>query len=83
MYYFYPWWFNPFPIVEYQRDKVSCRSSYLSPGTYECSYYVRAVTSGVFVVPPAKAQVAMQPEVMGLSEYDFLKVNPRTQQRRH
>lgn len=55
------------------KDKVVFHNRYLHSGTHTFQYYAYVVTSGKFVVPPAKAFVREQPEVMGLSEsFEFI-----------
>lgn len=46
---------------------VVFRYSYLRAGTHTVRFKAVAATSGVFVLPPVKAYVQAQPEVMGLS----------------
>jgi len=48
-------------------DRVSYYSHFVRAGTHSVTYQAMAATSGTFVLPPAKASLAMQPEVMGLS----------------
>merc|ERR1712127_695299 len=64
-YYFYS-------CVSFERqtrpDRVSYYSRFVRAGTHTVVYSAMAATAGSFVLPPAHAWVAMQPEVMGLSE---------------
>ena len=48
-------------------DRVSYYSQFVRAGTHSATYQAMAATSGQFVLPPAKASLAAQPEVMGLS----------------
>eukprot|EP01048_Picozoa_sp_COSAG05_P014853 COSAG05_NODE_1721_length_4213_cov_2.835197_3_plen_553_part_00 len=63
-YYFYS-------CVSFERqtrpDRVSYYSRFVRAGTHTMVYSATAATAGSFVLPPAHAWVAMQPEVMGLS----------------
>jgi len=54
------WWFSH---IEYHDQKVSLYSSYLPAGTYEYTYYVRAVVPGKYNVIPATGQEFYFPEV--------------------
>lgn len=58
------WWFSH---IEYHDQKVSLYSSYLPAGTYEYTYYVRAVVPGKYNVIPATGQEFYFPEVYGRS----------------
>ena len=64
--YFY--WFS---CTSFQRqtrpERVSYYSRFVRAGTHSMTYQAMAATSGRFVLPPAKASLASQPEVMGLS----------------
>lgn len=60
----------PWPVCPAQTtapQAVTFRFSYLRAGTHTVRFKAVAATSGTFVLPPAKAYVRQQPEVMGLS----------------
>jgi hypothetical protein len=63
---FWGWW-SPFPTPEVTTDHVRWTANYLSAGSHSVTYQAVAVTTGVFVLPPTKAYVVKQPELMGLS----------------
>eukprot|EP00993_Chasmostoma_nieuportense_P002291 NODE_30_length_4134_cov_39.066883_g27_i0.p1 GENE.NODE_30_length_4134_cov_39.066883_g27_i0~~NODE_30_length_4134_cov_39.066883_g27_i0.p1 ORF type:complete len:1101 (-),score=242.70 NODE_30_length_4134_cov_39.066883_g27_i0:239-3541(-) len=65
-----------FPKMEVRKDQVTCFAPYLSAGTHTCTYIAVVVTSGAFQLPPTKAFVTQQPEVMGLSNTHQLIVDP-------
>lgn len=46
-------------------------------GTHEYSYVADAITPGVFVVPPAKAEEIYAPEVFGRSGSDVVVIEDR------
>lgn len=60
-----PWGLPPEPAITPQRVQFFLER--LAPGTTTVSYRAVAVTTGHFVLPPAKASVQGQPELMGLS----------------
>jgi len=70
-------WFS-FPVQQTKKDRVSFFSTNLYAGTHTTSYEALVVTSGTFALPPAKAHVMSQPEVMGLSAGGTFIVSPRT-----
>ena len=53
--------------METKADVVFWRARHLWAGGHEVSYRATAVTSGVFVLPPAVAESEEQPELMGSS----------------
>lgn len=55
------------PLQTTAPDRVTFRFSYLRAGTHTMRFKAVAATSGTFVLPPVKASVQQQPEVMGLS----------------
>lgn len=63
------WYF--FSCTSFERqtrpDRVSYYSHFVRAGTHSMTYQAMAATSGQFVLPPTKASLAAQPEVMGLS----------------
>lgn len=64
-----PWWW--WRCTSFQRQTrsrvVSFYSSWVAAGTHTLEYEAIATTRGHFVLPPAKASLVMEPEVMGLS----------------
>lgn len=62
------------PLQTTSPDRVTFRFSYLRAGTHTMRFRAVAATSGVFVLPPVKAFVQQQPEVMGLSPAGVLTV---------
>ena len=60
-------------------DKVTWHSAHgMRAGTVTLSFEAVAVTSGVFVRPPAQALIEMQPEVMGFSAGGLFEVSRTT-----
>lgn len=62
------------PVQTTAPDKVSFRFGYMRAGTHTMRFKAVAATSGTFVLPPVKAFVQQQPEVMGLSPAGSLTV---------
>lgn len=69
------WWWGPW--YEHQNlrdDRAEAFTSLLWDGVYEYTYYARATTPGIFIVPPAKAEEMYSPEVFGRSGSDWVIV---------
>lgn len=64
---YYGYWWGGFSHEEYYRDKAVAAAVYLSEGTHEYSYYVRAICSGDFSYPPVNVFEMYTPEVFGHS----------------
>lgn len=64
------------PLQTTAPDRVTFRFGYLKAGTHTMRFKAVAATSGTFVLPPVKASVQQQPEVMGLSPAGVLTVCP-------
>jgi len=62
------------PLQTTAPDRVSFRFGYMRAGTHTMRFKAVAATSGEFVLPPVKAFVQQQPEVMGLSPAGSLTV---------
>ena len=72
-----PEW-DVFGLPEVYKDRVRCAAQQpVAAGTHMCMYRAMAVTSGRWTVPPAKAYIRTQPEVMGLSGASYLRVGER------
>lgn len=72
-----PWRRSIWPICPLQTtapDRVTFRYAYMRAGTHTMRFRAVAATSGSFVLPPVKASVQQQPEVMGLSPAGSLTV---------
>eukprot|EP01048_Picozoa_sp_COSAG05_P000373 COSAG05_NODE_10_length_39559_cov_64.255423_7_plen_452_part_00 len=64
----YRWWFSCTTFQRQTRpDQVTYHSTFVKAGTHSVSYQAMASTSGSWVLPPAKAFVLLQPELMGMS----------------
>jgi len=62
------WWWRCVSFSrETRKDRVSFYSGYAYAGTHTLSFEAMAVTRGTFVLPPSRAMLTLQPEVMGLS----------------
>jgi hypothetical protein len=73
-----PWW-RPWPVCPVQTTSpasVLFSFSYFRAGTQTLRFKGVAATSGVFTLPPVKAFVRQQPEVMGLSPAGTFTVCP-------
>jgi hypothetical protein len=73
-----PWW-RPWPVCPVQTTSpasVLFSFSYFRAGTQTLRFKAVAATSGVFTLPPVKAFVQQQPEVMGLSPAGTFTVCP-------
>jgi hypothetical protein len=73
-----PWW-RPWPVCPVQTTSpasVLFSFSYFRAGTQTLRFKAVAATSGVFTLPPVKAYVQQQPEVMGLSPAGTFTVCP-------
>lgn len=73
-----PWW-RPWPVCPVQTTSpasVLFSFSYFRAGTQTLRFKAVAATSGTFTLPPVKAYVQQQPEVMGLSPAGTFVVCP-------
>lgn len=59
------WWYWQPTHSELRDDRAGFFQTWLSPGTYEITYQVRASIPGTFVVGPATASQMYAPEVYG------------------
>jgi uncharacterized protein YfaS (alpha-2-macroglobulin family) len=64
----YYWWWYWYSHSELRDDRVALFANYLSAGTYEYSYTLRATSAGQFNVIPAFANEQYFPEVFGRSD---------------
>jgi hypothetical protein len=72
----YYYWFSCVSFARQTRpDRVSYYSRFVRAGTHSVTYQAMAATSGTFVLPPAQASLALQPEVMGLSASGSFEVS--------
>jgi uncharacterized protein YfaS (alpha-2-macroglobulin family) len=55
-------------------ERVEAFTSLLWEGVHEYSYFARATTPGLFVVPPAKAEEMYSPETFGRGASDRVRV---------
>ena len=68
------WWF--FTESELRDEKVALFAAYLSRGTYEYTYLIRASVPGRFLTMPANAYEMYFPEVFGRSDGGAFTVAP-------
>lgn len=62
------WWrWSTFQNTEVRKDRVQALAYQLPAGTHTLTYTALVVTPGQFSLPPAKAFVQAQPELLGLS----------------
>ncbi|HSB09639.1 MAG TPA: DUF6049 family protein [Blastocatellia bacterium] len=67
------WWWLTRPWFEHQNmrdERVEAFASLVWEGVHTYSYVARATTSGVFIVPPTKAEEMYHPETFGRSGTD-------------
>ncbi|MBV9928539.1 MAG: hypothetical protein JOZ96_26220 [Acidobacteria bacterium] len=71
------YWFWQGPWYEHQNlrdDRAEAFTSLLWEGEHEYSYFARATTPGLYVVPPAKAEEMYAPETFGRGQSDRVRV---------
>lgn len=71
---YYWWWWNWYSRSELRDEKVVLFADYLSKGTYEYSYTMRATLPGDYHVIPTVATEFYFPEVFGRSDGRLLSV---------
>ncbi len=59
---------------EFYMDRAIASAIYLSKGKHEYSYYVRAIVSGTFTMPPTNVFEMYTPEVFGHSGSVFIEI---------
>ncbi len=64
-------------FFEIRDERVLAFRDRLWSGTYEFSYYARAVCAGEFVVPPTKVELMYSPEVRGYTPASSLLIEER------
>lgn len=70
-------WWRPWPMCPAQETlpaMVKLSYAFMPAGTHTVQLKAIAATAGVFVLPPVKAYVDKQPEIMGLSPAGSFKV---------
>jgi uncharacterized protein YfaS (alpha-2-macroglobulin family) len=71
------YWFQRGSWYDHQNlrdDRAEAFTSLLWEGEHEYSYFARATTPGLFVVPPAKAEEMYAPETFGRGQSDRVRV---------
>jgi hypothetical protein len=71
------YWYRRGTWYEHQNlrdERVEAFASLLWEGAHEYSYYARATTPGLFIVPPAKAEEMYSPETFGRGASDRVRV---------
>ncbi len=71
---YYWWWWNWYSRSELRDEKVVLFADYLSNGTYEYSYTIRATLPGDYHVIPTVASEFYFPEVFGRSDGRLLSI---------
>lgn len=72
---FYWYWRGTWYEHQNLRDeRVEAFTSMLWEGEHEYSYFARATTPGLFIVPPAKAEEMYSPETFGRGQSDRVRV---------
>jgi len=74
--YWWYWWYWSPTHVDLRDDRAGIFQTYLSAGTYEITYQVRASIPGAFVVGPATASMMYSPEVFGRTGSEVFRVLP-------
>ena len=77
------WWRCSLFSRQTRKSSVSYYASWAHAGTHTLTFEAVAATRGNFVLPPTKASVAPQPEVMGLSAAGTFTVLPAGQPALH
>jgi len=70
------WWYWSPTHVDLRDDRAGIFQTYLSAGTYEVTYQVRASIPGTFIVGPATARQMYSPEVFGRTGSEMFRVLP-------
>lgn len=68
---------GPSDHMELRDDKVVFAVTDLSPGLYRYTYLTRAITTGQFVAPPARAEEMYHPETFGRTAVGYFDVVER------
>ncbi|HLL69953.1 MAG TPA: alpha-2-macroglobulin family protein [Pyrinomonadaceae bacterium] len=71
------YWYRRGTWYEHQNlrdERVEAFTSLLWEGVHEYSYFARATTPGLFVVPPSKAEEMYSPETFGRGASDHVRV---------
>jgi uncharacterized protein YfaS (alpha-2-macroglobulin family) len=68
------WKWNWYDHQNLRDDRAEAFKTYLSSGSYNYSYTVRATTRGTFIVPPTKAEEMYSPSTFGRSASTILEV---------
>ncbi|HEX2622044.1 MAG TPA: hypothetical protein VHL11_17930 [Phototrophicaceae bacterium] len=61
--------------TEIHDNGIKLQARYLPRGVYSYTYQARASTPGIFMVPPAIAYAAEQPDVFGRTVADSFIIN--------
>jgi alpha-2-macroglobulin len=72
--YYWLWLGNWYEHQNLRDDRAEAFASLLWEGEHVYSYYTRATTPGLFVVPPAKAEEMYAPETFGRGQTDRVRV---------
>lgn len=71
------YWYRRGPWFEHQNlrdERAEAFTSLLWEGEHEYSYFARATTPGLFVVPPSRAEEMYAPETFGRGQSDRVRV---------
>ncbi|HEV7745746.1 MAG TPA: DUF6049 family protein [Pyrinomonadaceae bacterium] len=75
IYDYYWYWRGPWYEHQNLRDeRVEAFTALLWEGVHEYSYFARATTPGLFVVPPSRAEEMYEPETFGRGHSDKVRV---------
>merc|ERR1719436_1320737 len=72
------WWWTPSSFLSnptIAKDRLRWEADRLWKGTHTVSYLALAVTTGQFRHPPARAWVNEEPEIMGMSPGQLIRVD--------
>ncbi|MEO0288270.1 MAG: MG2 domain-containing protein [candidate division WOR-3 bacterium] len=67
-------WWGDFYHEEFYRDKVITSSIYLYEGEHVFTYFVKAIVSGRFDVPPASVFEMYDPEIFGHTDSKIIEI---------
>ena len=72
----YDWWERSrwFEHANLRDDRAEVFTYFLWEGEHEYTYFARATTPGMFVVPPAKAEEMYAPETFGRGHTDHVRI---------
>jgi uncharacterized protein YfaS (alpha-2-macroglobulin family) len=74
IYDYYWYWRGTWYAHNLRDERAEAFTSLLWEGVHEYTYFVRATTPGLFIVPPTKAEEMYAPETFGRGRSDRVRV---------